>query len=455
LWLELFRRGLAPVTLTACLGEGVSALNTFLVSTAMPLAVRDLGGIRYLAWTTTVFLVAAMVAGAATGFLKGQMGARRLLLGASLLFFIGTLVAGAAPSMLAILAGRALQGAGEGVIAAACYTLVIELLPQALVPKSFGVMAVVWAIAAFGGPLLGGIMTELFSWRAAFLVNVPIILAFTALVMRAVPRGGARQPSASLPFARLLGIAGGIMLIAIAAVSEGRLAAAALIVLGLAILVAVTLADRRAAVRLFPGDAFSLKTTVGAGLWVVLLMPLAQSSTSVYLPISIQSLWGYSPTEAGALIAMMAVSWSGTAMLVALPRDSRFAVPLIRIGAVLLVLGMIGVAIAVPGRLPVLLAICQVLNGAGFGVGWGYLNQAVAMGASPAERDLASALVPTTQSAGYAIGAAVAGLVANASGYSGALATHGSAAMAAWIFGVGAAIATIAVLASFRVRPVA
>jgi predicted MFS family arabinose efflux permease len=151
----------------------------------------------------------------------------------------------------------------------------------------------------------------------------------------------------------------------------------------------------------------------------------------------------------------MAVSWSGMAMLVALPRDSRFAVPLIRVGTVLLVLGMIGVAIAVPARLPVLLAICQVLNGSGFGVGWGYLNQAVAMSAPTAERDLASALVPTTQSAGYAIGAAVAGLVANASGYSGALASHGSAAMAAWIFGVGAAIATASVVASFRVRRVA
>jgi predicted MFS family arabinose efflux permease len=99
--------------------------------------------------------------------------------------------------------------------------------------------------------------------------------------------------------------------------------------------------------------------------------------------------------------------------------------------------------------------ICQVLIGSGFGVAWTYLNQAVSMAAPPEERDLASALAPTTQSAGYAIGAAIAGLVANASGYSDALATHGSAAMAAWIFGVGAVIAAIAALMSLRVTRVA
>src|SRR5262245_55456398 len=112
-WLELLTRQLAPVTLAACLGEGVYALNSFLVSTAMPVAVLEVGGVPFIAWATTLYMVAAIVAGSAAGFLKARLGARRLLLTAAALFLAGTLAAGSATAMPAILIGRTLQGGGE------------------------------------------------------------------------------------------------------------------------------------------------------------------------------------------------------------------------------------------------------------------------------------------------------------------------------------------------------
>jgi hypothetical protein len=266
-----------------------------------------------------------------------------------------------------------------------------------------------------------------------------------------VPRGGGAA-AAAIPALRLTCIAGGIMLIAVAAVVGGLWFPALLVVSGIVLLVWAFVADRAAANRLFPGDAFMPATTLGAGLWVVLLMPLGQASTSVYLPISIQNLWGYSPTAAGAVVAVMALSWSSTAILVALPRDPGFATFFIRLGPVLLAIGLAGTAVAVPARLPLLLFACQVLIGCGFGVGWAFLNQAVAAAARPGERDLASGLVPTTQAAGYAIGAAVAGLVANASGFSGALAAGQGGAAGAWIFGISAVFALAAAAISFRAR---
>lgn len=452
MWRDLFRRGRASVTLTACLGEGVYALNAFLTSTSMPVAVLEVGGVRFIAWSTTVYLVAAIVAGSTAGFLMGRLGARRLLLVAALLFLAGTLVAGTAQGMVMILVGRGFQGAGEGAIAAACYALVAERLPSALVPKAFGLMAMVWAVAAFGGPLLGGLLTETLSWRAAFLVNLPLIGTFILLVLQAVPaREGAARGSA-VPLGRMGGIAAGIMLIALAAVagSAGRSAAAALA--GVALLAAVFVLDRRASVRLFPRDAFRLATTQGAGLWVVLLMPLGQASTSVYLPITLQSAWGWRPTAAGALVGVMALSWSAAALLVAIPSGTRWAIPCIRFGAALLVVGLVGAALVVPMRSGVLMLACQVVIGTGFGVGWGFLNQAVAAAAPAQDRDLAAALVPTVQSAGYAIGAALAGLVANSSGYAAGLAAHLDNGRAGWIFGIGAGVAAVAALLSLGVR---
>ena len=126
--------------------------------------------------------------------------------------------------------------------------------------------------------------------------------------------------------------------------------------------------------------------------------------------------------------------------------------PCIRIGALTLVAGLVAAALAVPTRDGGLMLACQVVIGTGFGVGWAFLNQAVAAAAPRQDRDLAAALVPTAQSAGYAIGAALAGLIANMSGYAAGLAAHTDNGRAGWIFGTGAAVAAIAALFSLGVR---
>ena len=72
------------------------------------------------------------------------------------------------------------QGAGEGLVAAVAFSLIPQLFPPRLVSKLFGAEAIVWAAAAFGGPVLAGIITELISWRAAFLVNLPIVIIVRA-----------------------------------------------------------------------------------------------------------------------------------------------------------------------------------------------------------------------------------------------------------------------------------
>ncbi|MCW5748274.1 MAG: MFS transporter, partial [Alphaproteobacteria bacterium] len=170
-WRHLLTRRLAPAAATVCLGEGIHALNVFIVSTAMPSVVIELGGVRLIAWASTLYLVAAIVGGAAAGLLKQRLGARLALTASAATFAAGTLSVSFAGSMPSVLVGRTLQGAGDGVSAATCYALVAELFPSRLVPKMFGLLAIIWAVAAFGGPLLAGLLTETVSWRAAFLVN--------------------------------------------------------------------------------------------------------------------------------------------------------------------------------------------------------------------------------------------------------------------------------------------
>ncbi len=448
MWRDVLRGRNGGVIATACLGEAIYAMNVFLVSTAMPSVVRDIGGVRFLAWVNTLYLIAAIVVGAATGFLKQQLGTRQLMLTGAACFAIGSLAAAAAPAMAFVLIGRTLQGAGEGAIAASAYALLAEQLPSKLIPKALGAMAMVWAVGALVGPLASGVLTELLSWRVALLMNLPLIAAFAALVLGSVPAGRAAEASHRLPVSRLALLAVGIMLVALASVAGGF--AWPLLGCGAVALVGVVVTDRLATVHLFPRDAFRPTTQLGAVLWVALLMPLGQASTSVFLPITVQNLWGYRPVMAGVVVATTALSWSLAALLVTLPREVT-PVRCIRIGATLTALGLAAATLAIPQRalLPVLAA--QVTIGAGFGLGWGFLNQVGTEAAPEAERDLAAALLPTTQNMGYALGAAVAGLIANATGYARELAMgtgHGGVA----VFAMGTALAALGALASQRLK---
>src|SRR5690606_365148 len=176
----------ATVTLILCLGVALFAFNAFLASTALPTAVQEVGGLGLISWATTLYLVFAIVGGAAAALLKLRFGARSALLASTTLFLVGTLIAAQGSSMHEVLIGRSLQGLGEGVVGAVCFALIPDLLPSRLVPKVFGMQAVVWAVAAFGGPLGAGLLTELVSWRAAFLVNVPLALIFAGMVIFAI-----------------------------------------------------------------------------------------------------------------------------------------------------------------------------------------------------------------------------------------------------------------------------
>lgn len=449
-WAELLRRQNAAALATLSLGVGLYALNQFLVATSLPTAVIEIDGVELISWAFTVYLVPAIVGGVAAPQLKQRFGARPALFWAALAFLAGTIIASIAGSMAEVLVGRALQGLGEGIIAALCYALIPELFPARLVPRVFGVEAIVWAVAAFGGPLLAGWMTEAISWRAAFLMNVPLAALFMGFVAIVVRSGRDAGNGIRFPILRVLACATGIMLVAIANIVASPPLAAVCVAVAMLLLVSVFIIDRRCRERLFPRDAFAPTTTVGAGLWAALLMPLAHASAAVYLVMMVQELWGYGATIAGAVGAVFALSWSGSAILVA--GSARHAL-FIRLGPLITSLGLAGLAIAIAGHDLWLLLACQIAIGAGFGVSWAFLSQAIMEAAPSLERDRASAMLPTLQSGGYAIGAATAGLVANSAGLTKALRAPEMVHASGWLFSIAAAMGALAFLASFRIRP--
>lgn len=418
-WLDLLTPRHAATTVMLCMGVALFAFNGFLVTTVMPSAIAEIGGGELIAWSVSLYLIGSIVSGASAAALKSRFGSRLVMLVATLLFLGGTLAAALATAMPQVLLGRMAQGLGEGIVAALCYALIPTLYPTRLVPKVFGAEAMVWAVASFGGPFAAGWITETLSWRAAFLVNIPLGLIFLVLAIKTATPREIYETGSRIPLAPLLLLAAGMLVLLSAGSAVDLRISALTVIVGITLVSWSVVRDRTSSDRLMPQGAFGFGSTVGTGLWVVLLMPVAQATSAVYIVFGLQHVFGYGPTAAGGFGAVMAMSWSVVAVLIANLTSPQARRRAIQGGPVLQCAGMILVAVGMALQILPLLVLGQVLVGAAFGSSWSYLNQML-MASSPAsERDKTSGLLPTLQSAGYAIGAALAGLTANSLGFAG------------------------------------
>lgn len=449
----LFGAGWASAWLL-CLGTGLHAINWFMAMTAMPSAAVELDAVPLISWATTVFLVFSIIGGASGGLLKIRHGARRLLSICTLVFLAGTLVAALAPGMTVLLVGRALQGVAEGVILAVSYALVRELFPPRAIPQAFALLAMVYAVCAALGPLAAGILTEWAGWRWAFLPNLPLALAYLGLLHRGLAQrtSAAETPAGPVAGLRLSLIGIAALCICLAGLAERGAAIVAGLLAGLACCAGLLALDRRSAEPLFPRGAFTLATPIALGLWVALLLPAASAGVQVYVPYLIQVIGGGSAMVAGYLGALTAIGWSTAAILVArLPQ--RHAGAALVAGPMLVTAAVLATGWLLArhaGTLP--LGCCLLLVGMGFGGCWAFLTQRTQAAVPLAEQDLAAGAIPTLQSAGGTLGAAMAGLLANAGGLreaqAGAAAAEAAAQAAWWIFLGGGAIAALATAAS-------
>ena len=446
---SLLRRGnLAPLLLVN-LGVAMHATIWYMATTAMPSAVQELGAAAYLSWATSVYLVTSILGGAMMAPAKGRLGALRAMVIAGFVVMAGGVISAVAPSIFLILAGRALQGLGEGFLVALSYALVRELFPNALVPRVFGTQAVSWAVAIVIGPLVGGWLTEVSSWRAAFvcaaLLPVPMqVLGWAILRKQAVLRS--RQDA---PLLRLLLLALGVMAIAAADRLPHPALGFASVLAGFVLMALVLRIDRRCAAHLFPTAFPNLRHPASLGLWVLLLMPLSEASVYVYGPYILQLYRGLSPTMAGYFGAIHAVAWTVLAIVVG-PLHVRWQNTAMLSGPLVLALGLAGLALTLAAQPLALVALSMVLVGIGFGISNAFLNQRVMAAAQPGQEDATAGAIPTLGGVGGAVSAALAGLVGNAIGMDRSLTAEIVARASLALFGGGALVALLAAWLAWR-----
>jgi EmrB/QacA subfamily drug resistance transporter len=161
----------------------LAGLDNTIVSTVIPVALPDLGGAHLYAWTFAAYMLAAAVSMPIWGPGSDRWGRRRTYLIGIVAFTVGSALCAIARTMMEFIAARAIQGIGAGAIATLPFVLLGVVYPPNKRGRALGAAASAWAVASVAGPLLGTLIVTHWSWRWAFLINVPIAIVAAFLVV--------------------------------------------------------------------------------------------------------------------------------------------------------------------------------------------------------------------------------------------------------------------------------
>jgi MFS family permease len=419
-------------------------------ATVMPSVARDLGGWAYFGWAVAGYLLGSILAGASAGQLSQRLGLKPALAAAALLYAVGCVLSAAGGDIVTFLIGRALQGVGSGWIVGFCYVAIGVVFPERLWAWIFGAGAGVWGVAALLGPLVGGLFAAAGAWRGAFWMFAAQGLAFAIAAVALLPPAVSDEaPARPLAWRTLAVLAFAIAVIAAADVAAGKLWPMGLVIAGLALLGLAGRVNAWPAERLLPSDAARPMSLAGAGYAMIFAMCAATAVFTVYEAAILQSAYGLTPLVAGYIIAVEALGWTLTAVLVSgQPERRHGALILAGAGAIVAGVAVLAATIALGRLWPVIAGGATV--GAGFGLAWSLATRRILVALPDEERAVGASAIPTTQLIGGAVGAATAGAFANLLGLAHAFTPARAAAAAPWLFAAFLPVAGLGWLAALR-----
>ncbi|MGA0585931.1 DHA2 family efflux MFS transporter permease subunit [Dyella sp. KRB-257] len=182
---------LALATIGLSLATFMQVLDTTIANVSLPTIAGNLGVSNdQSTWVITSFAVSQAIALPLTGFLTRRFGEVRLFVSCSLLFVLASFLCGIAPSMGLLILFRAIQGAVAGPMYPITQSLMISIYPPAKRGMALALLSMVAVVAPIAGPILGGLITDNYSWPWIFFINVPIGI-FASFVVANQMRGRA------------------------------------------------------------------------------------------------------------------------------------------------------------------------------------------------------------------------------------------------------------------------
>jgi EmrB/QacA subfamily drug resistance transporter len=294
----------------------MTSLDNLVVSTALPSIRKSLGAsIESLEWTVNAYTLSfavLLLTGAALG---DRFGRRRMFVGGIAVFTLSSAAAALAPTTDALVAARAVQGAGAALVLPLTLTLLSEAVDESRRGLALGIWSGVAGLGVALGPVIGGIVVNGLSWPYIFWLNVPIGLALIPLALRRLDESYGPDRHLDLPGLALAGL--GLLGVVFGIVRGQALGwtstpIVASIGAGLVLLAAFVAWELRAESPMLPMRFFRSRAFAATN-GVSLAMFFGAFGSIFLLAQFFQTAQGYSPLEAG----LRTLPWTGMPMIVA------------------------------------------------------------------------------------------------------------------------------------------
>ena len=153
------------------------AFEALAIATILPVVGRELGDLRLYGWVFSAFLLASLIGIVVAGTLADRVPLWRPMLAGLVLFALGLVIGGTAPDMVVLVAGRAVQGLGAGVVPAVAYVAISRCYPEESRPRMFAVISTAWVVPGLIGPAVAAVVAAAVGWRWVFLGLLPLVMA--------------------------------------------------------------------------------------------------------------------------------------------------------------------------------------------------------------------------------------------------------------------------------------
>ncbi|MGW2203348.1 MFS transporter [Streptomyces sp. NPDC001774] len=282
------------VLLVLLVAQFMLAVDFSILNVALPVMGEGLGfSLAGLQWIATAFALAAAGFTLLFGRVADLVGRRRLFLAGMALLGLSSLAGGLATDPAVLMAARVAQGLATAAVTPAGLSLLTASFPEGpLRAKALGLNGALMSAGFTTGAILGGVLTDLLSWRWAFFINVPVALA-VLLVAPAVLKESRPEVRPRLDVPGAITVTGGLLALVYGLTTEPLA-----LPVGVALLVAFWFVERRAASPLVPVRILTRRTVVWGNL-AGLVAFVTETSLVFLMTLYLQDVLGFSPLAAG------------------------------------------------------------------------------------------------------------------------------------------------------------
>jgi EmrB/QacA subfamily drug resistance transporter len=394
----------------------IVGLDATIVNVALPSIQHSLhSSLSGLQWTVDAYTVALASLLMLSGSMADRLGRRRVFQTGLVLFLLGSLACAVAPSLDVLVTSRALQAVGGAMLSPATLSIVRNTFTDARErAQAIGVFAAMFGISMALGPVLGGFLVSAISWRAVFVVNLPVGLAAIVLAARFVPESRAPRPRRIDPVGQALVIVAlGTLTYAII---EGGLAGfgttriVVLLAMAAASFIALVPCELRRREPLLEMRFFASAPFAGACA-IALCVSAALGGFLFLNTLYLQEVRGLSALQAGLYTlptaAMMIVFSPISGHL-----TGRFgARPATVAGGLIVTASGVLLTNLAPGTAVAYLFCTYAIFGVGFSLVSPPIANTAVSGMPPAQAGVASAVATTSRQVGLTLGVAIFGIL--------------------------------------------